>query len=90
ECADCRVPLTREPPAESQSHQRNADTDRDEGVAYDLDGWTVEQRTLLEFILNGDRIAYLFDDNLLVVPHAQQAKVEEIIDSIEGEPIDDK
>ena len=88
ECADCGVPLTREPPRPA-THSR-ATEPTDEGVGYDLTGWTDEQRSLLQFILNGDGIPYVLDEDLLVVPHARQTKVEEIIDSIEGEPIDEQ
>jgi len=94
-CADCGVPLQRQPPRRDATHDdevRNApegDHDVDDAPRYDLEGWSIEQRSLLEFILNGDRIPYMFDDDVLVVPPAARAKVDDIIDSIEGEPLDE-
>jgi hypothetical protein len=72
---------------------RVAPGDHREPVEYDLTGWTNEQRSLLDFILNGDRIPFQLDDDTLVVPYVYDAKVADIIDSIEGEelpPSDDE
>ena len=88
-CADCGVELTRERPAPEPHGRRTGAVDQSEAVGYDLTGWTDEQRSLLEFILNGDNIPYVLQGDTLVVPQAMQAKIEEIIDSIEGEEIED-
>jgi hypothetical protein len=88
-CADCGVDLVRERPAPEPHGRRAPGADESEAIAYDLDGWTDEQRSLLEFILNGDNIPHIIQSDTLVVPDALQSKIEEIIDSIEGEEIED-
>jgi hypothetical protein len=91
ECADCGVALVSTPPPASEDREAHVPTsvpgaDR-EPVEYDLSGWSDEQRSLLEFILHGDRIPYMLDNDTLVVPHTFQAKVDDVIDSIEGEEL---
>jgi hypothetical protein len=94
ECADCGVALVSTPPRPHADHDDDDDglrhpavapSEDHEPVEYDLTGWTDEQRSLLDFILNGDRIPYVLNDDTLVVPHVFQAKVDDVVDSIEGE-----
>jgi predicted nucleic acid-binding Zn-ribbon protein len=87
-CADCGVELVRDQPRPREPQPPAADA-VDEAIAYDLTGLTDEQRSLLEFILRGDEIRHMVEDDLLYVPITVQQKVEEIIDSIEGEDVDD-
>jgi hypothetical protein len=91
ECADCGVALvsTLPPPADDERDELPpvAAGEDHEPVEYDLTGWSDEQRSLLDFILNGDRIPYQLDNDTLTVPHAYETKVADIIDSIEGEEL---
>jgi hypothetical protein len=77
-CADCLLPLQDGPPAtvaaEGEDH---------EILVYELNTWEPEQRSQLEVILTQEGIPYQWEDTDLLVPAAQEERVDELLDQVE-------
>ncbi|MEO6122002.1 MAG: hypothetical protein ABIW46_07480 [Acidimicrobiales bacterium] len=58
-------------------------TDPNEPLAYDLEGWDLEERTALGLLLDGAGIAHSWDGDELLVPETAEEQVDELMDRIE-------
>jgi hypothetical protein len=74
-CAACRVALVDEPPG--------VDDDEVEGVAFDLADWSPELRAQLEERLEGEGIAWAWEDDELVVEVGDDDRVEVLIEELD-------
>lgn len=77
-CSDCLVPLNDAPaggqPGEGEDH---------EILVYELNTWEPAQRAQLEIVLAQEGVTYQWEDTDLLVPAAEEARVDDLLDKIE-------
>jgi hypothetical protein len=76
-CADCSVPLQDAPPAAA------AEDGDHEVLVYELNTWEPERRAQLEVVLTQQGIPYQWEDTDLLVPAAEEERVDALLDEIE-------
>jgi hypothetical protein len=86
-CADCLVPLQDTPSAAAAPEIPEAPpapaSDDHEILVYELNTWAPEQRSQLEVVLAQEGIPYQWEDTDLLVPAADEARVDGLLDQIE-------
>jgi len=55
------------------------------GRDFELDEWSVEDRQLLDRLLTGEGVAHVWQGSTVVVPQADEHRVDELIDQVEAE-----
>jgi hypothetical protein len=86
QCSDCSVGLVDAPPqAEGDAATAAAEGPGEdhEILVYELNTWTADQRAQLEVVLAEEGIPYQWEDTDLLVPAAEEAKVDGLLDQIE-------
>jgi hypothetical protein len=81
-CVDCLVPLTDSPPAAAGGGAGGQAPDH-EILVYELNTWAPEQRAQLEVVLAQAAIPFQWEDTDLLVPAAEEAAVDDLLDQIE-------
>ena len=57
------------------------------GTEFELDVWSVEDRELLDRLLNGEGVAHVWQGSTVVVSRADEHRVDELVDQVEDESI---
>src|SRR5581483_3092493 len=80
QCADCLVPLSDGGTADVGTAAAESDH---EILVYELDQWEPERRTQLEAVLAGANIPFQWEGTDLLVPAADETRVDDLLDQIE-------
>lgn len=76
-CSDCFVPLTDAAPPTTPPEEDH------EILVYELNTWEPDQRDQLEVVLSEQGIPYQWEDTDLLVPAADEERVDSLLDEIE-------
>jgi len=77
DCSDCSVPLQDTAPATVEEQEDH------EILVYELNTWDEEQRGELTRVLATAGVPFQWEDTDLLVPAAQEAQVDELLDKVE-------
>ncbi|HEV7887330.1 MAG TPA: hypothetical protein VGO92_07205 [Acidimicrobiales bacterium] len=75
-CADCLTPLQESAPAAAPPEDH-------EILVYELNTWDPAQRRQLEVVLAEEGVPYQWEDTDLLVPAAEEARVDGLLDQVE-------
>jgi hypothetical protein len=78
DCADCGVPLQQSPPGAAAGGAEDHEI-----LVYELNTWTQDQRDRLELVLTEVGVPFQWEGTDLLVPAAEEARVDDVLDRIE-------